>query len=248
MKKISRRFFNENISDSKVVKALELFLFVKGHYKSSTINNFNYKELSEKTGLCFTTLKKRINILKQFELIEFVGKYKQHLLFKPLKSKKSNVRIEQIDFSSIKSIGDGLRALFLVEIQVRKEYIRQLMMKYNNPKKSDDYKAIRREVRKRGLMDRKFEDYGISYKYIARKLCIGYNKVSELIEYAQRCGMIFKKRNSRLVYDANINNENAYNVFEFESDKKHKYVSNNRIYYLGANTYYLSNGLDWYGI
>lgn len=107
-------------------------------------------------------------------MVEFIGKDRQHLLFKSLKSKKSNVRIEQIDFSTIKTIGDGLRALFIVEVQLHKEYICQLMMKFNNPNKSDDYKAIRREVRKRGLLNRNFEDNGISYKYIANKLNIGY--------------------------------------------------------------------------
>lgn len=248
MKHLSRKFFNENISDSKAVKALELFLFVKTHYKSSTINNFTYKELSKQTKLCFTTLKKRIALLKEFELVEFVGKNKQHLLFKSLRSKKSNVRIEQIDFSSIETIGDGLRALFLVEIQVRKEYIRQLMMKYKNPNKSDDYKAIRREVRKRGLMNKQFVDNGISYKYIATKLGIGYSKVTDLIKCATERGMLAKKRNAKLVYNAAIQGQDVYAVFEFEEDKKHKYVSNGCIYYLGANTYHLWNSLDWYGI
>lgn len=250
MKGISRKFFNKHISDSKVVKALELYLFVKVRYESfsSTIKDFRYNRLTEETGLCFTTLKKRINILKQLGLVEFIGKDRQHLLFKSLKSKKSNVRIEQIDFSTIKTIGDGLRALFLVEVQVQKEYIRQLMMKYNNPSKSDDYKAIRREVRKRGLMGKKFEDNGISYKYMAKKLKIGYNKVHELIKCATERGMVAKKRNAHLVYDANKDGQNAYYVLDFEEDRKHKYVSNNCIYYLGANTYVLWNDLDWYGI
>lgn len=250
MRGISRKFFNEHISDSKVVKALELYLFVKVRYEafSSTIKDFRYNSLSKETGLCFTTIKKRINILKQLGLVEFIGKDRQHLLFKSLKSKKSNVRIEQIDFSTIKTIGDGLRALFLVEVQVQKEYIRQLMMKYNNPSKSDDYKAIRREVRKRGLMGKKFEDNGISYKYMANKLKIGYNKVHELIKCATERGMVAKKRNAKLIYDANVSGANVYSVFEFEEDKRHKYISNNCIYYLGANTYVLWNDLVWYGI
>lgn len=248
MKILSRKFFIEKIGDSNVVKALELFLFVKAHYESSTIKDFQYKKLGEEVNLCYSTLKKRINILKELDLVEFVGKNKQHLLFKSLRSKKSNVRIEQIDFSSIKTIGDGLRALFLVEMQLRKEYIRQLMMKYKNPDKSDDYKAIRREVRKRGLMNKEFVDNGISYKYIATKLGIGYNKVTDLIKCATKRGMLAKKRNAKLVYDAAIQGQDVYAVFEFEEDKKHKYVSNGCIYYLGANTYHLWHSLDWYGI
>lgn len=113
MKNLSRKFFNENISNSKVLKALELLLFVKVNYKSSTIKDFSYKNLSKITGLCFTTLKKRMAILRELELIEFVGKNKNHLLFKSLRGKKSNINIEALDFSSIKTIEEGLRALFL---------------------------------------------------------------------------------------------------------------------------------------
>lgn len=66
MKGISRKFFNKHISDSKVVKALELYLFVKVRYEafSSTIKDFRYNRLSEETGLCFTTLKKTYKYTK----------------------------------------------------------------------------------------------------------------------------------------------------------------------------------------
>lgn len=250
MKNLSRKFFNENISNSKVLKALELFLFVKVHYQSSTIKYFSYKHLSEVTGLCFTTLKKRMAILRELELIEFVGKNKNHLLFKSLRGKKSNINIEALDFSSIKTIEDGLRALFLVQIQVRKEYIKQLLLKYKNPSKGEDYKEIRREVRKRGLMDTQFKDYGISYKYIAKKLKIGFNKVSKLIECAEKIGLLIKEKHSNLVYDAKCDGVNGYYAFEFvpESNKKGKFATNRGIYSVEANTYHLCHDVQWYGI
>lgn len=250
MKHLSRKFFNENISDSKAVKALELFLFVKTHHKSSTINNFTYKELSKQTKLCFTTLKKRIALLKEFELVEFVGKNKQHLLFKSLRGKKSNINIGALDFSSIETIGDGLRALFLVQVQVRKEYIKQLLLKFKNPNKSDDYKEIKREVRNRGLMNTQFKDYGISYKYIAKKLGIGFNKVSDLIKCAEKLGMIVKEKHSKLVYNAKENKTNGFYAFEFVADKNkiNKFATNTGIYSVSANTYILCYDVAWYGI
>ena len=76
------------------------------------------------------------------ELVEFVGKNKQHLLFKNARSKKSNVRIDKLDFSSIEALSDGLCALFLVEVQLQKEYVRQLFAKKEDAKRVTTFVAL----------------------------------------------------------------------------------------------------------
>lgn len=247
MKKLSRKIFRNNIASSKARKALELYLFVKEKYVSSTINNFTYTKLSETTKLSRESLKKRIQTLKEMELVEFVGKNKQHLLFKNARSKKSNVRIDKLDFSSIEALSDGLCALFLVEVQLQKEYVRQLLAKKENAKKGDNIRGINRKIRELGYVDRTFRDCGISYRYLAKKLGVGYSKVSALIKMAEKQDMVVKQKHIDLVYDASKEGTTGFYAFNFVKDKKNKFATLKGIYSVHANSYLLVDGLDWYG-
>ena len=56
---------------------------MKERYVSSTINNFTYTKLSAATRLSRESLKKRIQTLKEMELVEFVG------IFNSIKAKES---------------------------------------------------------------------------------------------------------------------------------------------------------------
>ena len=69
------------------------------------------------------TLRKYIKILQEMGFIKKVGKNNQHLIFMPIKAKKLNVDIENIDYSDVKTIELGLLAMFLVEKQRQKEFI-----------------------------------------------------------------------------------------------------------------------------
>lgn len=245
MKRLSRKLFNQVIGNSKARKALELYLFVKNRYASSTIPNFTYKELSKETGLCFTTLKKRIATLKELDLIEYVGKNKQHLLFKNARAKKSNVNVEILNKANIQSISDGLLALFLVEVQSHKEYIKQLLLKKETAKKGDNIKAVCKEIRERGLIGRKFEDNGISYKYISKKLNIGYSRVSALIKNAVKLGMLSVERHVDLIFDAKGTGQNGFYAFQFVVNKRNRFATSRGIYEVKANTYILNKELAW---
>lgn len=252
MKKIGKHIFKEAMTNSRVRKALELYLFVKHAYQSSTIPNFTYKSLSERSGLCFTSLKKRIATLNEMGLIERVGKNGQHLLFKSAKAKRVNMRIEQIDFSSIKSISKGLCALFIVEIQLRKEYIKQLLQTYWAYKKKAkfkcerSYQSIRNEVRKRGLLDTHFKENGISYKYIAQKIGISFSKVSDGIKYAVKNNILHKHTHIKRVFSEK--GQNGFYAFQFVADKRNKFATYHGIYSVSANTYSPCMDAAWYGI
>lgn len=245
MKKLSRNIFNQIIGNSKARKALELYLFVKNKYASSTIPNFTYKQLSDDTGMCYTTLKKRIATLKELDLIEYVGKNKQHLLFKNARAKKSNVNVGMLDKTSIKSISEGLLSLFLVEVQLRKEYIKQLLLKKETAKKGDNIKAVCKEIRERGLIGRKFEDNGISYKYISKKLNIGYSRVSALIKHAVKLGMLSVEKHVELIFDAKGTGKNGFFAFQFVINTTNRFATNRGIYEVKANSYILNKDMAW---
>lgn len=245
MKKLSRKLFNQAIGNSKARKALELYLFVKNKYASSTIPNFTYKQLSEETGLYFTTLKKRMATLKELDLIEYVGKNKQHLLFKNARAKKSNINVVVLDKTDIQSISDGLLALFLVEVQLHKEYIKQLLLKKETAKKGENIKAVCKEIRERGLIGRKFEDNGISYKYISKKLGIGFSRVSALIKHAVKLGMLSVEKHVELIFDARGTGKNGFFAFNLLVNKRNRFATKRGIYEVKANSYILAKDMAW---
>lgn len=245
MKKLSRSLFNQVIGNSKARKALELYLYVKNKYASSTIPNFTYKGLSKETGLCYTSVKKRISTLKELDLIEFVGKNKQHLLFKNARAKKSNVNVGVLNKTDIQSISDGLFALFLVEIQLRKDYIKQLLLKKETAQKRDNIKAVNKEIRERGLIGKKFVDNGISYKYIAKRLKIGFNRVSALIKNAVKLGMLSVEKHIELIFDAKDSGKSGHFAFQYVVDKRNRFATNRGIYEVKANSYILNKDMDW---
>lgn len=253
MKLLNRHIFNITVRNTNARKAMELYLFVKARYASSTIPNFTYKELSKQTGLCYSTLKKRLNILAQLGLIEYIGRNKQHLLFKSSRKKKYNIKIENIDFSSIKAISKGLCALFIVETQCRKEYIKQLLDLYHECKKAGNeylcrkynYKKIEKKVRKRGLTGTTFQDNGISYKYIAQALKIGYNKVADTIRYAEKYNILkVERRKVRICKEKGC----GHAILKYAGEQKNLFSTKDSVYVVLANRYSLVLGASWYGI
>lgn len=183
--------------------------------------------------------------LKELDLIEYVGKNKQHLLFKNARAKKSNVNVEVLDKTDIQSISDGLLALFLVEVQLHKEYIKQLLLKKETAKKGENIKAVCKEIRERGLIGRKFEDNGISYKYISKKLGIGFSRVSALIKHAVKLGMLSVEKHVELIFDAKGTGKTGFFAFQFLTNKRNRFATRRGIYEVKANSYILTKDMAW---
>lgn len=235
MRKISRKIFNENISDADAVKALALLIFVKIKYPTSVVPNFSYYKLKKATGLHINTIKARMNTLADMELIETIGKYNQHTLFKKVRAPKSNVNFSMIDTSSVRSIEIGLRALFLQEKVCQKNYVKQLIESGNNASNLKEIKKAKRKVAKRGYTD--FKDNGISYAYLAEKLNVGLNKVSSIIKYAENNHIVVKHKHiTQYLYVKG----QAMKVCAMSENKKF-FATKNNIYSIACNTYSLHN-------
>ena len=207
-------------------------IFIKENFVSSTITNFTYNKLHEKTKMHPNTLRKYIKILQEMGFIKKVGKNNQHLIFMPIKAKKLNVDIGNIDYSDIKTIELGLLAMFLVEKQRQKEFIKDLLQKKETIRKGA--KKIVKVCNKYGYKD--FSDDGISYKYIASRLNISINKVSSLIKEAINRGLLIKEKHSEQI--SLFLNKNAKKAYEYLYKFIHNsFSTNNNIYIVHANTY-----------
>ena len=234
MKKISRKIFHDNISDADAVKALALLIFIKNHFPTSVVPNFSYYKIVSITGLHYNTVKKRINTLADMELIEAVGKYNQHLKFKRVRAKNSNVNFSRIDTSSVKLIEKGLRALFLVEKVNQKNYVEQRVILAQECKNGKERKAGQQTCKKCGSSD--FKDNGISYAYLAKKLNVSLNVVSEVTKYAVSAKLVIKHKTIQQISYVKGEAKNALIVF---NEVKGFFATKNNIYKVGCNKYSL---------
>lgn len=244
MRKISLATYLKAMADPKKKKALALYLFVKHRYAASVIPQFTYKKLCALTGLCFTALKKRIHTLYDMDL---VGKIGDNLLFKSCRDKHVNIEVWQITHeSNVKDIETGLNALYLVYVQSKKDYIKQLAQNFNDinnakgfvkEKNGRDYKSLKKEMRKRGILWGHFKELGISYRYLARKLKVGLTKVSNAIKYGIKNNMFVKHKHIENIYPHN-DQSTAYFWLSLD-DTSNKFITKHGIIAVYANTYTL---------
>lgn len=204
MKRLSRKTYNEVISATDERKAIALLIFIKNKYKSSVVLDFSYYKLSKLTGLHKSTVKKRLNILGDMELLDFVGKGNKHLLFKSVRAVKSNVRLDGLDLSNIKAIETGLQTLFIVEEQRRKEYVSHQVFKGTQPKshlsKSEyrKWKKAKKFCTLHGLTE--FNDNGISFNRLASKAKTSKSKITRAIELGEKVGILKRNNNFELFH------------------------------------------------
>lgn len=193
IKRISRELYNECITNTDAVKAISMLIYIKENNKASVITNFTYKKLSEMTKLSVVVIKKRMDKLKSMGLCEYTDN-KRNIKFLKIRAPKSNVRLDKIDMTSIKSIEIGLRALYIVEVQRRKEYVRSAVNVTGNIHNEKEYENARiiRDKALRGTEG--YTDNGISYNYLSTKMNVSKKTISEAIKYGVKHNMFEKKR------------------------------------------------------
>lgn len=240
MNKISRKIFADNINDTDAVKALALLIYVKNVNGASVISNFSYNKLAKITKLSRGSIKKRLNTLGNMDLLDFVGRNNNNLLFKRVRAPKSNIDISKIDTTSIKSIELGLRALVIVEIQRQKNYVKQQVVRGTSPKNGrmtkHEYRSFKRAnkfCKKRGIKE--FTDNGVSYNTLSKRMGVGLNKTSEAIKYGVEKGLFVKNNNIKL-----YEKTNGFAQIIIETSKSNNLFTthrNNNVYIYKCNTY-----------
>lgn len=189
MHKLGYGIWKESLTDPELMKALALAIYLKSAYKNSVITNFSYSKISKLTGVHRNTVKKRINTLGEHDLIELIGHNNNHFLFKRMRNKYANIDISKIDKSSLKSIELGLKALYIYDIQRKKDFVNhQIIIANTECKKRFCTKSEKAEmkravkfIRRCGLTE--FKDNGISYSKLSKDLRMSNSDIMTIILY-----------------------------------------------------------------
>ena len=236
IKRISRELYNECINNTNAIKAISMLIYIKENHKCSVIKKFTYKRLSIITGLTVYSTKKRMHTLKEMGLYDRINDGND-IIFKKIRAKISNVRLDKIDMSSIKSIETGLRALYIVEVQRRKDYVKSAVELTNKVHNGKEYKKALKERNRvlRGAC--KYTDNGISYNYLAKKMNISKKTVSEAIKYGETNGLFKKEHNYNLIKAFNDKHEETCAFNYFKSQKGKVVMIGLNLFCVAANLY-----------
>lgn len=247
IKLIDRKLFFECIGKPEKRKALALAVFIKTVKPASVIKDWSYRGLSELTGLCYTTLRKRIATLREMGLVWRKERHGHtYLIFPKLRidyftdksgrnhsARWANIEIGKINFKSIRSIERGLMAMLIVEVQRRKDYIEQRVKSWENPRTTQEYNSARRFCYTRGI--NQFIDNGFSYEGIARRLRCGFGTVSKVIRHGEwRQMFVVERQTPEKLF---IGPQNAALAAGSASDS---YYHNQYLYYYRANRFSLN--------
>lgn len=233
MKSIRKKLVYKMYNNDRLVKALSLAIFVKNQIVSSTINNYTIDKLHIITSLHSTTIKKRLNTLKQMGLIRFVGKNKEHMVFESITSSSEhrNVYAEFVMFDNINDIEKALYALLVVEIQKTKDFVKHTIQSMNNPSNLDEYKKAKKICNRYGYGN-EYKEYGISYKYIAKRLGVCLQKAFNVVKFAIERGFLNKFNRQKQEFSYRIGCTSKY-----EENKDYTFCTLNNKYTILANVY-----------
>lgn len=232
---LKRHIFYSANGNANIIKALALAIYVKKNVVSSTITDFSINKLHTLTNLSYSTLRKRLHILRNLGYIKNTGKNNEHLVFTSLasSSKHRNLDLSKYVFNSVKDIEKSILASFVVEIQKRKDFVKHTIQTAFNPEKGQlkDMKKARKLCNRYGY-GKEFKEYGLSYKTIAKKLGICLQKAFEIVKFAIVNNMIVKHNHIKQLYIKGIGFAQKYCKFNDVT-----FFTNNNAYKVYANSY-----------
>lgn len=217
----------------EILKAVALAIYIKENTTSSLVKNWTVNKLRKISKISASTLKKRLQILRELNLVKECGK---HLLFVNMKSScnRNNIDISTIEYTSVKEIEKSLSALLIVLIQRQKDYANLQLQHAHNGKTIKEVKQGMRESKLYGWFGFYVEN-GLSYEGIAKRLGICIKTAFETVKFGVKHGFFSKVSHFLCVWGskgANLLNE-VPQGYTFISKK-------GNLYKVSANTYVLS--------
>lgn len=214
------------LRDKKFLKAIALVLFYHEITDSNICKEYSMNKLSNLTGIHTTTIKKRLQTLKDRNLVKIEN---GTLVFSSItsKHKERNKKLNNVSFKSLIEIEKSLYALLVCLLQERKEFIHRAFL---DAKYSNDYKTVKRAkamIRKYARGE-KFSEKGISYKRIAKKLGISIKSAFDYVKFAIEHNFLIKTTHFKRVF---------YKYVNYYPLKGYTFTTQHFAYKVGANSY-----------
>lgn len=220
--------------DRKFLKAVAFVLLYHARTGSNELKGYTISKLSEITGAHASTVKQRLNTLKQRGLLEIKA---DTLIFKSITSKHSqrNKRLDKVSYNSLAEVEKSLFAILICILQERKEFIQRAFL---DAKYSNDLKVVKRAkamIRKyaRGT---KYRELGISYEKMAKKLGISVKCAFDYVRFAISHDFIILHNHFKAVFYKNIN---------YYPMQGYTFTTKNYAYKVKANTYEIIGGTSY---
>ena len=223
-----------------LVKAVAMAIFVKNRLRDPRIRNYTPNRLRDlikryQSPPHHNTVRKYVNELLRMELAYMDG---CDLVLCSLSDRRGRYNISLKDTSelTIPELENLLLAAKVVLIVKRKEYAKRTIEAAYNPKVSKDareeFKKARQTCRKYGYGN-VFNDYGISYKTIAKKLGICLQKAEEVIRFATEHGLLVKEKRQEQVFVFGIQCAEKF----LDGSYGGSFATKNNVYKVLANIY-----------
>ena len=237
---IKKTFISMVVGDLIEQKTLALAIYLKYKLTDSRFKHYTLNKLANATGLDYKTLRKYMALLISHEYAHIEGMDKKQIfVVNSLAAKKQNCNVDIgiFDCTSLKTTIKSLRAFIVMHLQAKKDEIKQILQARNDPKRSDDYREVRKKVRKlvrEGVLQspiQEYKEYGLSYKRIAKELGCSIVTAVKIVKCALEKGWATKQRNFEQIYDKGVNGVPV---------EGYTFTTKDYLYIIHPNTYTLS--------
>lgn len=237
-------------------KALALFIVLKHIYRASGIRNYSPNKLRAVLGMHFYTVKRLMGVLIENGLCEFVGRDSKTLRLRSIRTgwKDRDIDISFIRFNLrrredgayvgvryiIDRIAKELVAVYILDVNKRRDYARRLVSSSVNPNSKCEYVRAEKERRRRGY-DKIFANVGISYEGLAKRLGMSIQTAFHSVQYAVNVGLLIKQSNIMRIdtTDKEHLSDMAKAIQNKFGEKDiFTYVCGRYVYFVGANNYH----------
>lgn len=206
--KIRRKFLNAVIGNTRAQKTLSVALALKKALgQNCEIKNWNPNKIKKIIRISPNTFSKLLPDLIKAGYVKLCGKNKENLVVCKLYSDTANrnISVDLFDFGNgavvFMEVYRSLRTFVAMQLQHKKNFLKRVIQSYKDPKRSDNYRLLRRKVKrlvKGGIlnsMQDDFKEWGISYKRIAKQTGNCERTAQVIIKYGIAHGWLTKKVN-----------------------------------------------------
>lgn len=237
-----RRNIVMNLKGKKAdMKAVALLVFLKKRTgKYSCVSKSSLSRIARVASVSASTVKKYMSTWVKMGLVEWQGKNHDVFVIRRMAAKVDhrNYDISEFDFSSFKSTYYSLRSMIFLTIQAQKEYIKRMIRTAADPKRWDNFKAVKKFCSRYAHMDRSgkyvFKENGISYKRIGKVVGFCERTAERIVKFAVERNWVKKETHFNYTYMPGVC---------FREVHGYTFTTWNYGYVVGANTYTLSDSM-----